>query len=125
MEVDSTLASAPAQTAAYRAPVESAKNAVKAASQQAGLKKLDAEFISLDSKSTSDFLQKTIERVNKQLIGSDMMFNCSVHEKTGQYMIKIINVETKEVIREIPPEKTLDAVAKMWELAGLFVDKKA
>ncbi|MDD2574742.1 MAG: flagellar protein FlaG, partial [Firmicutes bacterium] len=29
-----------------------------------------------------------------------------------------------EIIREIPPEKILDMVAKIWELAGLMVDRK-
>jgi len=32
--------------------------------------------------------------------------------------------DTKEVIREIPPEKTLNAVQKMWELAGLLIDER-
>ena len=32
--------------------------------------------------------------------------------------------ETKEVIKELPPEKTLDMIAKAWELAGLLVDEK-
>ncbi|WP_167686495.1 flagellar protein FlaG, partial [Paenibacillus polymyxa] len=30
-----------------------------------------------------------------------------------------------ELIREIPPEKTLDLVAKMMEIAGILVDEKA
>jgi len=38
--------------------------------------------------------------------------------------LTIINDETDEVIREIPPEKILDMVAKMWELAGIMVDRK-
>jgi flagellar protein FlaG len=28
------------------------------------------------------------------------------------------------VIKELPPEKTLDMIAKVWELAGLMVDEK-
>ena len=39
-------------------------------------------------------------------------------------MVKVINSETNEVIREIPPEKILDLVAKMWELAGILVDER-
>ena len=39
-------------------------------------------------------------------------------------MVKVINEETGEIIREIPPEKILDMVAKMWELAGILVDRK-
>jgi flagellar protein FlaG len=32
--------------------------------------------------------------------------------------------ETEEVIREIPPEKTLEMIQKMWELAGFLIDEK-
>ena len=32
--------------------------------------------------------------------------------------------KTKEVIKEFPPEKTLDMIAKVWEMAGLMVDEK-
>jgi flagellar protein FlaG len=39
-------------------------------------------------------------------------------------MIKVIDRETKELLLEIPPEKALDAIAKMWELAGIFVDER-
>ena len=30
----------------------------------------------------------------------------------------------KEVIKEYPPEKTLDMIAKVWEMAGIMVDEK-
>ena len=38
--------------------------------------------------------------------------------------IKIIDKETKKVIKELPPEKTLDMIAKVWEMAGILVDEK-
>ena len=38
--------------------------------------------------------------------------------------IKIIDKTTKEVIREYPPEETLDMIAKVWEIAGILVDEK-
>ena len=40
-------------------------------------------------------------------------------------MIKIIDENTKEVIVEYPPKKILDLIAKMCELAGIAIDKKA
>ena len=69
-------------------------------------------------------VKKTIEHANTRMIGSTSMFQYSIHEKTNQIMIKVIDKETKELILEIPPEKALDAIAKMWELAGIFVDEK-
>ena len=34
--------------------------------------------------------------------------------------IKVLNADTDEVIREIPPEKSLDMLQKMWEMAGIL-----
>ena len=48
----------------------------------------------------------------------------SYHEATKRISVKIVDNDTKEIIREIPPEKTLDMISKMWELAGLVVDEK-
>jgi uncharacterized FlaG/YvyC family protein len=52
-------------------------------------------------------------------------FEFSVHEGTEKIMVKVIDEGTDEIIREIPPEQILNMVAKMWELAGLLVDKRA
>lgn len=68
---------------------------------------------------------KAIEKANKALQGASTSFEFSIHEKTKEIMVKVLNKETGEIIREIPPEKTLDMIAKMWELAGLMIDKKA
>ena len=68
-------------------------------------------------------LIEAIERANKTLMGINTNFKFSIHEDTKAIMVKVINSETQEVIREIPPEKILDMVAKMWELAGLIVDR--
>lgn len=65
-----------------------------------------------------------IEHANKALKGADKRFEFSIHEGTKEIMVKVINDETDEIIREIPPEKILDMVAKIWELAGLMVDRK-
>ena len=46
------------------------------------------------------------------------------HEQTNRVMIKIVDKDTKEVIKEYPPEQTLDMIAKVWELAGILVDEK-
>ncbi|MEX1028723.1 MAG: flagellar protein FlaG [Paenibacillaceae bacterium] len=66
---------------------------------------------------------KAIERANKALQGKTTTFEFSVHEKTKQIMVKVMDEETGEVIREIPPEKVLDMVARLWEMAGIIVDE--
>jgi len=69
-------------------------------------------------------VKKTIESANRRMVGGNSMFQYSIHDATNQIMIRVIDRETKELLLEIPPEKALDAIAKMWELAGIFVDEK-
>ncbi|OGO77290.1 MAG: hypothetical protein A2Y23_02630 [Clostridiales bacterium GWB2_37_7] len=65
-----------------------------------------------------------IERANKALSGGDRSFEFSIHEATKEIVVKVIDKDTNEVIREIPNEKILDMVAKMWEMSGIFVDER-
>ncbi|AUS28887.1 flagellar protein FlaG [Paenibacillus sp. P2(2022)] len=65
-------------------------------------------------------LKKAIDAIQ----GPQKALEFSVHKETHAVMIKVMNKETGELIREVPPEKMLDVAAKMMELAGLIVDKK-
>lgn len=65
-----------------------------------------------------------IEQANGKLEAQYKELSFSVHEQTKQIMIKVINKENKEVIREIPSEKILDMIANMMNTAGIFVDEK-
>lgn len=67
-------------------------------------------------------LKKAVEEINKKANNSEAIFG--VHEDTNRITIKIVDKESKEVIKEFPPEKTLDMIAKVWEMAGLMVDEK-
>lgn len=69
-----------------------------------------------------DKLKKIMEKAVASLPHSDAKFG--IHEKTNRIIIKLVDRETQEVIKEIPPEKTLDLLAKRMELAGVLVDKR-
>lgn len=71
---------------------------------------------------TTENIKKAVENLNKTLYNSEAVFG--IHEKTNRVTIKIVDKETKEVIKELPPEKTLDMIAKVWEIAGLLVDER-
>tara|TARA_Y100000588_G_C13982738_1_gene807963 strand:- start:482 stop:862 length:381 start_codon:yes stop_codon:yes gene_type:complete len=72
-----------------------------------------------------EMLDKSIEQANKTLENYNRYIERSVHEKTKAIMYVMKDSTTNEVIREFPPRKIQDMIAKMWELAGLFVDEKA
>ena len=67
-------------------------------------------------------IRKAVEQINSKMENSAAVFG--YHEATNRITIKIVDKETKEVIKEFPPEKTLDMIAKAWELAGILVDEK-
>lgn len=67
---------------------------------------------------------EAIQKANKAISGGDRRFEFSIHEKTNEIVVKVFNSETNELIREIPNEKILDMVAKICEMAGLFVDER-
>lgn len=71
---------------------------------------------------SNEQLKKAVEQLNKSMPHSEAIFG--FHEETNRVTIKIIDKDTKEVIKELPPEKTLDMIAKVWELAGILVDEK-
>ena len=72
----------------------------------------------------SEQLKKAIAEMNRKINNSNEEAVFGVHEDTNRIMIKIMDKETKEVIKEFPPEKTLDMIARIWEMAGLLVDEK-
>lgn len=69
-------------------------------------------------------LIRAIDKALKAMQGPTTMLEVSVHEKTKAIMVKVLNKETGELIREVPPEKTLDIAAKMMEIAGLLIDER-
>ncbi|SDX28466.1 flagellar protein FlaG [Paenibacillus sp. CF384] len=69
-------------------------------------------------------LIKAIDRAIKALEGPSTTFEMKMHEATKTITVKVINKDTGEIIREIPPEKTLDLVAKMMEFAGILIDER-
>ena len=72
--------------------------------------------------SENEAIKRAIADMNKKSMNSEAVFG--IHEGTNRITIKIVDKETKKVIKELPPEKTLDMIAKVWEMAGILVDEK-
>ncbi len=70
-------------------------------------------------------VNKAVEKLNKVMEDEDIYAEYKIHDKFNQIMIKIIDRNTKEILLEVPPKKILDMVAKMCEMVGVLVDKKA
>lgn len=75
-----------------------------------------------NSQNDLDQIRKAVEKMKKNMPHSEAVFG--IHDGTNRVTIKLIDKDTKEVIKELPPEKTLDMIAKVWEMAGILVDEK-
>lgn len=55
---------------------------------------------------------------------SDIHISFSKDKDTNEIVIKIINSETNEVIRQIPPEELMRLKKRMEEIHGLLLNRK-
>ncbi|MFS0872190.1 flagellar protein FlaG [Paenibacillus xylanilyticus] len=67
---------------------------------------------------------KELEDAMEAIQGPQKSLQISIHDRTQAIVIKVMNKETGDVIREVPSEKLLDVVAKMMELNGIIIDEK-
>lgn len=74
------------------------------------------------NRASHEQIKKAVEELNKKMNNSEAIYG--IHEATNHVTIKIVDKDTKEVIKELPAEKTLDMIARVWEMAGILVDEK-
>lgn len=85
----------------------------------------DADAARAKDQQQSDALQKSVQQFNQtmQLMQSDLEF--SVDEDTKMRLVKVVNRETNEVIRQIPNEQIVQFAKVFDELRGLLLSDKA
>ena len=96
-------------------------NNSKPGQQDRGAVQTDKEVAPDKIKAAVDDLNKTVKQASPM---HHTQLSFKYHEDTNRISITVTDSDTDEVIREIPPEKTLDMLAKAWEMAGLLVDER-
>ncbi|WPK12390.1 flagellar protein FlaG [Lysinibacillus louembei] len=69
-------------------------------------------------------LREVVETMNKMLEVHNNAAKFMYHDGLERYYVTVVNRETEEVIKEIPPKKLLDAFYEMQKLFGMIVDEK-
>ncbi len=70
-------------------------------------------------------VESAVQSINGAIEHINRSLRFSVHEDTQQMMVKVVDVVSQEVIKEIPPEDVLDTVARIREAIGLLIDERA
>lgn len=117
--VNPTLNMRPAKIQAVQPPIESQVDAARKVANRS------REQEALQQPATVTGVQEAVDEINKVLHYMNERLEFSIHEATNRVMVRVLDRETDEVLREIPPEQILDLVAKLQELVGLLVDKRA
>ena len=68
-------------------------------------------------------IKQAVSDINKK-INPNTVAKYGFHDETNRVTIKIIDKNSDKVIKEFPAEETLDMIAKVWELAGVFLDER-
>lgn len=114
-------------TAGARAEFTSAQRAPEAR-QAAAVNALPEKSIADSQKSAavdSEKLKSAVEKANDFIRPFNGSIEFSRYEDTGRMVVKVIDTQTKEVIRQIPSEEMLQISTALDKLKGLLIHNKA
>ena len=109
------------------------ENAHNIEQESTNTKQLRSKTQDIEEKATSDpseektknqQLLEAIEKASGKVEIENKGLEFAIHEETNRIIIRIVNEDTHEVVKELPSEKILDMVAKMIELSGIYVNEK-
>ena len=68
-------------------------------------------------------LEEIRQTVNDALENMNIGLDFEEDEETEDLIVKVMNRDTEEMIRQIPPEAMMQVAKRMDELTGMFVDR--
>lgn len=73
---------------------------------------------------TKTKVQEAVNKMNEMLEVNNSTSKFMFHEGLERYYVTVVNRDTEEVVKEIPPKKLLDAFYEMQKMLGMVVDEK-
>ncbi|MEK4083240.1 flagellar protein FlaG [Psychrobacillus sp. FSL K6-1415] len=69
-------------------------------------------------------VKKAVDALNEFMTVQNRSSKFVMHDGLDRYYVEVVDAETDEVIREVPPRKLLDAFYTMQKFLGMIVDEK-
>ncbi len=69
-------------------------------------------------------VKKAVNALNEFMTLHNRNSKFVLHDGLDRYFVQVVDSETEEVIREVPPRKLLDAYYTMQKFLGMIVDEK-
>lgn len=111
------VSTAPKPSTAQQEPVASNSKPVETVTQQA--------VQAAKPKTTAEEVKDSVAKINKNIQMAATGLEFSVDEDTGINLVKVVDTQTKEVIRQIPSEEAIHIAKALDKLQGLLVRDKA
>lgn len=77
-----------------------------------------------NSEETKAKVRDAVNKMNEMLDVNNSASKFMYHEGLERYYVTVVDRETEEVVKEIPPRKLLDAFYEMQKMLGMIVDEK-
>ncbi|NOG29164.1 flagellar protein FlaG [Lysinibacillus fusiformis] len=113
---------APTNTKAMNVQENITPNVSKVTDSQLVVEK--ATTVAEEQEISKEKLQQAVDVVNEFLEINHSSSKFVYHEGLDRYYVTIVNRDTEEVVKEIPPKKLLDAFYEMQKMVGMIVDEK-
>ncbi|MGE7999149.1 flagellar protein FlaG [Lysinibacillus sp. NPDC093190] len=84
----------------------------------------DTSTVGEEQEISKEKLKQAVDVVNEFLGINNSSSKFVYHEGLERYYVTIVNCDTEEVVKEIPPKKLLDAFYEMQKMVGMIVDEK-
>ena len=78
----------------------------------------------LSAEELREDIEEKVDDMNDIMETLDEKLSFKLHDDTETIMTQIIDIKTKEVIKEMPPKEMLDLSARIHEMVGLIIDEE-
>lgn len=69
-------------------------------------------------------LSQVVDSMNSVIKTNQSELKFVFHDGLEEYFVQLVDSETEEIVKEIPPKKMLDAFYEMQKLIGIIIDEK-
>jgi len=72
---------------------------------------------------TREALQEALRRINQGVSVLEKRLHFTLDERTERVVVQVIDRESNEVIKQIPPQELLDVLARIRQVVGMLFDE--
>lgn len=77
-----------------------------------------------DPRVSRSVIEEATNELNRMLEHVNQRLSFKIHEGSERMIVYVIDNQTNEVVRELPPERFLDTIAKIREFIGILFDER-